>query len=75
MPCSGTPQSLDDSAKKYTVGAPQTDRLMNTLGRLKVEHTFAEDDETDAGKIALGVWLLPDTEFASTFYVGNVKWD
>jgi hypothetical protein len=66
---------FDDSAKKYTVGAPQTDRLMNTLGRLKVEHTFAEDDETDAGKIALGVWLLPDTEFASTFYVGNVKWD
>jgi hypothetical protein len=66
---------FEDSAKSFVTGDSDSKRLMNTLNKLVVEHSFAEDDETDAGKVTLGVWLLPDTEFPSTFYVGNVKWD
>jgi hypothetical protein len=64
-----------DSAKTYTVGNPESARLMNTLSRLKVEHSFAADDTTDAGKVTLGVWLLPGAELPSTFYIGQIKWD
>jgi hypothetical protein len=53
----------------------ETARLMNTLNRLKVEHSFAEDDDTDASKVTLGVWSLPDAELPSTFYIGQIKWD
>lgn len=66
---------FEDSAKTYVTGEAQSKRALNTLGKLKVEHTFAEDDATDAGKLTLGVWLLPDTEVASTFYIGSIKWD
>jgi len=66
---------FDDSAKSYVIGDAQTKLLMNTLNKLVVEHSFAEDDNTDAGKVTLGVWLLPDAEFPTTFYLGNVTWD
>jgi hypothetical protein len=66
---------FEDSAKSYTIGDAETARLMNTLNRLKVEHSFAQDDDTDASKVTLGVWLLPGAELPSTFYIGQIKWD
>ena len=66
---------FEDSAKTYMTGDAESTRVLNTLGRHQVEHTFAEDDTTDAGKITVGVWLLPEFEFPTTFYIGNVKWD
>jgi hypothetical protein len=66
---------FEDSAKTFVTGEAQSKRLMNTLSKVIVQHSFAEDDETDAGKVTLGVWLLPDAEFASTFYIGKVTWE
>lgn len=66
---------FEDSVKTYTVGDAETARLMNTLNRFKVEHSFAEDDDTDASKVTLGVWLLPEAELATTLYIGPIKWD
>jgi hypothetical protein len=31
--------------------------------------------ETDARAIVVGLWLLDENVFATTFYIGNVKWD
>lgn len=69
------PVWFEDTVRAFVVGEPEANRVMNTLNRVVIEHTFADDDETDAGKVTLGLWLLPDFDFPSKFYIGNVKWD
>ena len=66
---------FDDTVKAFVIGQTQDKRVLNTLNKLILQHTFADDDATDASKVTLGVWLLPDTELPSTFYIGNVQWD
>ena len=64
-----------DTVRAFVLGDSRVAPL-NTLNRLVIEHVFAGDDATDAGKITLGLWLLSESnDFPSTFYIGKVKWD
>jgi len=69
------PVWFDDTVHAFVTGEPEAKRVMNTLNKLVIEHVFADDDPTDAGKVTLGLWLLPDFDFPSKFYIGKVKWD
>lgn len=64
-----------DATKSFVVGDADTTRIMNTLNRTILQHTFAAADPTDARKIVLGMWLLDDQVFPSNFYIGNVQWE
>lgn len=69
------PTWFEDSSKKFVVGQPESERAMNTLESITLEHTFAEDDETSAADVFLTAWVLADFEFPSILYVGSVEWE
>jgi hypothetical protein len=66
---------LEDTVKAFVVGDTESKRLLGTLNRIAVQHTFAKSDKTDAGAVVLGFWVVDDASFPSSFYIGNVKWD
>jgi hypothetical protein len=66
---------LDDATKSYVVGGPTTKRILDTLNRVQLSHTFAASDKTDARQIVLGLWLASEVNQPTTFYVGNVSWN
>ncbi|HKY34688.1 MAG TPA: hypothetical protein VJN18_02010 [Polyangiaceae bacterium] len=66
---------LSDATKTFVVGGAAAKRLMDTLNRIQLAHTFAAGDKTDARQIVLGLWLASGDVVPTTFYVGNVIWD
>jgi hypothetical protein len=66
---------LPDATKSFVVGTANNKRVMDTLNRIQLTHTFAATDKTDPRQLVLGLWLASEDIQATTFYVGNVHWD
>lgn len=66
---------LPDATKSFVVGTANSKRVMDTLNRIQLTHTFTATDKIDPRQLVLGLWLASEDIQATTFYVGNVRWD
>lgn len=66
---------FDDATETVANGAPAGERRIDTYNSFTLRHSFPEGDPTDAGEIVVGLWVADQTEFPSSFYVGEIQWD